>query len=255
MARDDILPYLDRDGVAVHAIAPYFPIHDLLTIHPGLIRINYGYGYMTAADVMTRPLPGVVDSSVAITKKRLEILILEDYLLPNVDRGLPFVDEAKSEIRVKKEELRALLLSRSQRGGVLYPDAYRWCWSWEEHRQRSAADLNANHPLFVAAGDVVALVTDFPGNLNGARVLYRADDGHIWELYLPSATGAWASNDLTQMFGGTPAAGDVVALVTDFPGNLNGARVLYRADDGHIWELYLPSATGAWASNDLTSLG
>jgi microsomal dipeptidase-like Zn-dependent dipeptidase len=103
----------------------------------------------------------------------------------------------------------------------------------------------------IAADELAGFVSDFPGS-GGARVFYRGRDGHVWELYLPRSSGAWSSADLTAAVGGAPAAGELAGFVTDFPGS-GGARVVYRAEDGHVWELYLPRSSSAWSSADLTA--
>src|SRR6185369_8645977 len=98
-------------------------------------------------------------------------------------------------------------------------------------------DLTALAGGAPAAGELAAYVTDFPDG-GGARVVYRAKDGHVWELYCPASSAMWSSADLTALAGGAPAAGELAAYVTDFPDG-GGARVVYRAQGDHVWELYL----------------
>jgi hypothetical protein len=99
----------------------------------------------------------------------------------------------------------------------------------------------------------VVYVTDLLGQGRFAWVVYRAVDGHVWELaYNPSV--GWSPADLTAQAGGgltTDPRGRATAEVTDLPGEGHVARVTYRADDGHIRQLaYVPS-TG-WSSTDVT---
>ena len=128
---------------------------------------------------------------------------------------------------------------------------------WELYLPRSSvvwasADLTALAGGAPAAGELTGFVTDFPDS-GGVRVIYRGRDGHVWELYLPRSSVVWASADLTALAGGAPAAGELTGFVTDFPDS-GGVRVIYRGEDGHVWELYLPRSPVVWASADLTAL-
>jgi len=55
IASGDVFPLLNRariEGIEVKLIAPTFPTHELTTIDPDLIRINYNYGYRVATDIL-----------------------------------------------------------------------------------------------------------------------------------------------------------------------------------------------------------
>jgi len=52
MAADDVYPWMDRGSVPITLIAPEYSTHDLVTIDPELIRVNYDYGYRTAWDTL-----------------------------------------------------------------------------------------------------------------------------------------------------------------------------------------------------------
>jgi hypothetical protein len=54
--------------------------------------------------------------------------------------------------------------------------------------------------------------------------------------------------------GGRAAAQPPVAYLTDFAGEGPLARLVYRADDGHVWELAYSPGSG-WESADLTCAG
>ena len=107
-----------------------------------------------------------------------------------------------------------------------------------------------------ATGQLAGYATDFPDD-GGARVVYTAQDGHVWELYCAASTHTWSSADLTKLAEGpaerAPSAGELAACVTDFPDG-GGARVVYAGQDGHVWELYCPRSTHIWSITDLTNL-
>jgi hypothetical protein len=161
-------------------------------------------------------------------------------------------------------------------GRLIYPavDGHIWELAYD-HRQAiaggtgwSAGDLNARAGggdfLLDQHGGVYTTVTFLPGQGPVARVIYRADNGHIWELaYDPrqvagGGTG-WSAANLTIAAGGTPnAEGLPHVYVTDFPGQGPIARVVYRAVDGHVWELAydhrqaIAGGTG-WSAADLNA--
>jgi hypothetical protein len=80
----------------------------------------------------------------------------------------------------------------------------------------------------------------------GQHVVYRANDGHIYELFI-DATSNWVANQLTGAANAPAAAGRAMAYVTGG----TGQHVVYRANDGHIYELFV-NATGNWVARQLT---
>lgn len=73
----------------------------------------------------------------------------------------------------------------------------------------------------------------------GVRVvLYRGEQGHLHELVFPGPSGDWTHRDLTVTAGAPLAEGDPSAAVFE-PG---GRRVVYRAIDGELVELWLRDA-------------
>jgi hypothetical protein len=65
-----------------------------------------------------------------------------------------------------------------------------------------------------------------------ADVLDHHALGYVYEVEL-----GWLATDLSGFGGGRPAAGNPVPYVTDFPGQGPTARLPYRADNGHIYQL------------------
>jgi kumamolisin len=118
------------------------------------------------------------------------------------------------------------------------------------------SNLTAAAGAPLAAGDPMGYLTPM-GDIQAeqtARVVYRAVDGHVWELNLRANKLRWAANDLCAASGGAPsAAGDPFGYVTPM-GDIQAeqtARVVYRAVDGHVWELNLRTNKLRWAANDL----
>jgi len=67
MEADDVFPVLDaHPQLKIKIIAPQFPTHDIVTIDPELVRINYDYGYRAAWDAINDAPQAMVDSSTTI---------------------------------------------------------------------------------------------------------------------------------------------------------------------------------------------
>jgi hypothetical protein len=103
-----------------------------------------------------------------------------------------------------------------------------------------------------------AYVTEFTSEGPTARLVYRGQDGHIYELFLEVLrANTWAYSDLSKQSGAVALGGAAevpIAYVTNFPGQGPTARVVYRAGNGHIIELSLLSGS-PWGSNDLMITG
>ena len=97
-----------------------------------------------------------------------------------------------------------------------------------------------------AAGRPFGYVTETDAT---ARVVFRATDNHVHELYYRTGQG-WHHGSLSALSGATPAAGDPYAYFTPFD---SFARVVYRSGDGHIHELAHRSGAG-WSHADLTAI-
>jgi catechol 2,3-dioxygenase-like lactoylglutathione lyase family enzyme len=81
------------------------------------------------------------------------------------------------------------------------------------------------------------------------HVVYRGEDGHIHELYLPNE-GKWMTNDLTATTKAPTAAGDPAGFAEE--GNKT-EHIVYRSTDGNIIELYVRQGDNMpWRFNDLT---
>jgi hypothetical protein len=109
---------------------------------------------------------------------------------------------------------------------------------WTHHDLTAAS--NSGH--LSAVGDPAAYTLG-----ESQHVIFRANDGHIHELYWQPGT-TWVHSDLTAAAKSPAlAAGDPAAYI------LGGSQhVVYRGNDKHIHELYWQPGT-TWAHNDLTA--
>jgi NTE family protein len=139
----------------VVAIRPDFEVHGTTKVNPGLIRINIGYGYMRAFDIVS---PRASNSDVQqalltlsneITLKRLTAFINEELALgdwisfadsfltnnPNLIAAASFAKRISS-VRSVKNELWGLIDCRNRIAATLDsmpPDALDWVFRWEDH--------------------------------------------------------------------------------------------------------------------------
>lgn len=66
MEADDVYPVIDNSNLLITLIAPEYPSHDIVTIDPELIRVNYDYGYRSAWDALNNASSVVHDHSTRI---------------------------------------------------------------------------------------------------------------------------------------------------------------------------------------------
>lgn len=88
IASGDVFPLLNRAGIEIKLIAPTFPTHELTTIDPDLIRINYNYGYRVATDILNNASPELRNASDRIAIKQGEIALRRNKAWKSV--GVPF---------------------------------------------------------------------------------------------------------------------------------------------------------------------
>ncbi len=105
-------------------------------------------------------------------------------------------------------------------------------------------DLTAVTGAPSAAGDPAAYVFDAEGT---QHVIFREGNGHIHEMWW-DPSGGWHDGDLTAAMGAPSAAGDPAAYVFDAEGS---QHVIYRAGDGHLFELWWTAWQGG--AGDLTA--
>src|SRR5947209_7849663 len=113
-------------------------------------------------------------------------------------------------------------------------------WKKADLTQMVQAPNSQGAPYACVTGNGAGLV---------ARVVFRAEDGHIHEVRLED--GSWKNADLSERAGAEGASGDPVVYVTqDGPGQT--VRVVYVGQDAHIHELHLDTG-GSWARADLSA--
>jgi hypothetical protein len=91
---------------------------------------------------------------------------------------------------------------------------------------------------------------------NVNAVVYRGIDNHIYELWLPDGSVTWRIQDLTATAEAPYAAGNPAAYVRHDRVN----SVVYRGQDDHVYELFLPSGADPvfgffpWNFGDLSAI-
>lgn len=110
MSADDIYPVLDASPLSIKVIAPEYPAHDLVTIDPELIRVNYDYGYRTAWDVLDDVSPAVRANSSVIALSQARASRLRKIAWRGI--GIPF----STEITTLMNQSRSAIASRTTQG-------------------------------------------------------------------------------------------------------------------------------------------
>ena len=145
MEGDQRLPWIT-------VIQPRVDVHDILTIHPGLIRIQMAYGYMCAADALEPPAEAARAAEIAdeltilrYGASRLESWIDGQPVPPTSERLRAAADPVRLQligaVRDLKTRIRALIAERRGLGAVMPPidgtwrDPLTWWGSWEAQPQ------------------------------------------------------------------------------------------------------------------------
>lgn len=169
-------------------IAPTVELHGMLTIDPGLIRINMAYGYMRAADT----LDGIDRHTTVgtnldkLVEARYQQWELECRLFGRPIPGKPLEDslapqpQLEGEWRDAAARVEAATRSRQVAGRPMPARSALWGRTYERHpwRAETAAPVNLRSRL---SGEAIALGVSNEGGANG-RVMYA----------LLSATGQWS---------------------------------------------------------------
>jgi hypothetical protein len=195
--RDD--SRLTTNGRTVHLIQPTVDIHDALTIDPGLIRINFAYGFMRAADVV---------AGVPATSRRWQLADLialkraEIWRLECLEGGLTIPTEPATPVRppdptlapqvaALKAELQELVNERRTLGGALPDDADEWSQGPEQHPLppgRSATFISQLVPPTILAGQRSAVSVTMR---NTGSVPWTNADGYRLGSQNPQDNSNW----------------------------------------------------------------
>jgi hypothetical protein len=180
---------------------PTVAIHDLLTVDPGLIRINEGYGYMRAADVLGGIKPESARSQEvdAITMLRAQMWRKECELF---GRPIPTAPDETAganpamypALLTDAARLRGLVANRQSAGGALPPEAARWGTTWEAHPWLADTDgpMTALSP---GPDRLVVLGAASDGRAMHARWSPSDTWWHGWDgvAYGRTAPGGWVT--------------------------------------------------------------
>ncbi len=92
MEADDVYPVLDNNkSVRIRLIHPDNPTHNIVTIDPELIRVNYDYGYRSAWDVLNDAPAALREASTRIAVNQARVSRLRKRSWTGI--GIPFAAE------------------------------------------------------------------------------------------------------------------------------------------------------------------
>jgi predicted acylesterase/phospholipase RssA len=136
--RDEI--ELARASASVTVIQPEVDVHDSLSVDPGLIAIAIDYGWLRAADVVTRADGWQLEVTRRIVTLRRQIWELENAVgAPDAPGGDGPPAERVGELASLKGELRDVV---GQKTPEHLPDgADRWHARWEGHTWATPPDI------------------------------------------------------------------------------------------------------------------
>ncbi len=118
-------------------------------------------------------------------------------------------------------------------------------WKWRDLTQLATEGTQTNTPLTVGRPSRFL-------SQGAAQVVYRGQDGHIYQLSL--ANGTWTWGDLTaQANSSVLAAGDPIGYGWDNDPNGASQHVVYLGQDGQIHELMFPLNNGSWSDTNVTA--
>ena len=107
MEADDVYPAMDENPrLRIKLIYPEYPSHDIVTIDPELIRVNYDYGYRTALDTL-RDAPEAMRAAstrIAVTQGKASRLRKQSWTgngVPWSSRIIPLMAEAAAHARAR----------------------------------------------------------------------------------------------------------------------------------------------------------
>jgi NTE family protein len=142
---DDITIENYRDSTNIIIIRPSYEVHKVTDVDPGLIRIQYDYGYMRAADILSNS--DNKDDLINLTEQIIQnrhSCWREEYFANGIEtmehiRGYELVPVASPDslrrVRKSKKDLKKLVDARRSLGGSFAPDTNVEAWwkNWEVH--------------------------------------------------------------------------------------------------------------------------
>lgn len=121
--RDELEYAISANAVSIY---PDVPVHDAMTVHPALTRINAAHGWLRAAEVHLELDAQHRRRHRRIIEQRIKCLRLEQAWLEE-----PELQQRRDDIASAKRALRTLV--EEARPDALPPDASAWARTFEEH--------------------------------------------------------------------------------------------------------------------------
>lgn len=199
MEADDVYPVIDNSSLPITLIAPEYPSHDIVTIDPELIRVNYDYGYRSAWDALNNASSAIREHSTQIALNHGRASRLRKKTWTGI--GIPFA----AEINTLMNSASAAMNERNAQGARnAGPGAGH---AFSQGHDLLPGELMLPDQSITSPDGRFMLIYQTDGHL----VIYRASGGN------PFAEATWASG----IYGFTPGV-----CVMQRDGNL----VVYDAD-------------------------
>jgi predicted acylesterase/phospholipase RssA len=232
--RNEIRPPANWNGT-YRLIAPTVALHDMLTIDPGLIRINMDYGYMRAADTLdgfdrqsevARQVDRITLLRAQLWRKECELFGRPIPTAPSDDPEVPHPEEY-SRIRDLAATVVSLVEQRRAAGRGLPVRAMNWGKTWEAH------------PWFVTSRAPVTAVAPGTDELLVAGITDEGkENGRVMFAHWAPTSGWRGWHPLEFAYG--PSASFVGATVAD-----DRAYVFWIGPDGWVYHKWR-EANGSW---------
>ncbi len=175
MEADDVYPVIDNSSLPITLIAPEYPSHDIVTIDPELIRVNYDYGYRSAWDALNNASSAIRNHStrIALNHGRASRLRKKTW----TGNGVPFA----AEISTLMSSASAAMNERSAQGARNAGPSAGYAFS--QGHDMLPGELMLPGQSITSPDGRFMLIYQTDGHL----VIYRASGGN------PFAEATWAS--------------------------------------------------------------
>ena len=157
VGRNDVYSIIDSSPAKIHLIKPTFPTHDLITVDPNLIRVNYHYGYRAASDVITNANSELSQLSDQIALKQSRVFRLRKKTWKGIN--IPFANEIDA---LNQEIDRLANLRRNAGAKVNGPDVAN---PFPAGDSMQCGDLLLPNQSIVSANGQFVLIYQTDGNL------------------------------------------------------------------------------------------
>jgi hypothetical protein len=86
---------------------------------------------------------------------------------------------------------------------------------------------------------------------DGPHFIYEDANGHVHQMWYTTASGEWATEDLTEILGAPTALGTAFTSWVDSSGD---PHIMYIDSKGDIDQMWYTLASGEWATQNLTEM-